>query len=74
MNTSVEDSLTGRTRYRVENRLFRKTLVVLQVEARCDGWRPSDFQPGTGADRTYWRDARPEDFAFADRAPGLLIA
>lgn len=48
------NKLTGRTRYRLQNRLFGKPLVVLQVEFEDD----HGFFEGQ---RFKWRDATFED-------------
>lgn len=39
-------TLTGRTRCHVQTRLFRKPLVVLQVEERYKGYIDDEHGPG----------------------------
>lgn len=60
--------LTGKRRYRVQPRLFRKPLCVLQVEEYVKGTHftpdPYDFD-GHKYERTYWRDAVVEDLTNA---------
>lgn len=57
----MNESYTGRTRLRHHKPLFRRALLVLQVEVRLTG---TDFDSHGGArpiDLTRWRDARAED-------------
>jgi hypothetical protein len=57
-------TLTGKTRFVIVYRWFRKPLVVIQVEERKRGqnfyYDPhgTDIEP---YDYTYWRNATPED-------------
>lgn len=53
--------LTGRTRYRVQERLMREPLLVLQVEWEM---KVGDYEdsPLAGSTSRGWRDARLEDF------------
>lgn len=53
--------LTGRTRYRVQQRLFSKPLVVLQVEERHVGYVPDQYGIGSDFDYCTWRDAEVGD-------------
>lgn len=58
---SMTYTLTGRTSYRVETRLFRKQLVVLQVEVRAKGYEYGPYGHVTEVDQLYWQDATVED-------------
>ena len=51
--------LTGRKRLRVQNRLFRQPLVVLQLEYEVCDPGPVDIDPGYTVHA--WIDAKPED-------------
>ncbi len=57
---------TGRRRYRLEDRVFRAPLLVLQVEIREQGYRPCHTGYGDDIDRCFWRDATLEDISEAD--------
>lgn len=59
-------SLTGNIRHRIETRLLRKPLLVLQVEWKETGRVTHDNCGGRVESRelpdiTYWEDARVED-------------
>lgn len=58
------NTLTGKTRYREKRRLFRSSLLVLQVEERHQGHHT--YSTGFSVesdpyDFTDWRDAKPID-------------
>lgn len=57
--------LTGRRRYRVQRRMFGKSVLVLQVEEVWEGWHnfAGHLDRSTGKQ---WRDARLEDLTTAD--------
>lgn len=48
---------TGRFRYRAEQRLLRKPLVVLQIEIHSKGHECDSYGGGCDYDYTFWRDA-----------------
>ena len=55
----MSETLTGNTRCRIQKRLFREPLLVLQVEVRREGYDPdscADYY-----DYTVWRDTKVED-------------
>jgi hypothetical protein len=58
--------LTGKTRYRIETRCFKKPLVVVQVEVHRKGSEPTDSNGNWSwdFDDYVWRDAQMEDFKF----------
>jgi hypothetical protein len=61
MKDFIGPKLTGRRRHRVEQRMFRKPLVVLQLEV--EGYVPQ-FNGGPMVDgkfKRWWVDAKPED-------------
>lgn len=60
---AVTHTYTGNTRYRVEQRLFRKPLLVLQVEIRVKGESsvPTYRRGFKEINCTFWRDAQLED-------------
>lgn len=60
-------TLTGRTRCRVQTRLFRKPLVVLQVEERHKGYIADEHGPGPDFDYFSWRDAEIGDVTVKDK-------
>lgn len=53
------NKLTGRKRYRVQHRFFKKPLVILQLEV--EGFVP-EYSPNgiDGEIRKWWIDAAPE--------------
>ena len=55
--------LTGETRYRVESRLFKDPLIVLQVQIHRKGFEVMDSYGGLSQDFDdyIWRDARLQD-------------
>ena len=55
----MSETLTGNTRCRIQKRLFREPLLVLQVEVRREGYDP-DSCAGY-YDYTVWRDTKVED-------------
>ena len=59
----MSETLTGNTRCRIQKRLFREPLLVLQVEVRRKGCDPdSDSDSCAGYyDYTDWRDIKVED-------------
>ena len=64
MNTK---KLTGCKRHRVLTRMFRKPVLVLQVEENTTGTHEyySNYPDGYEEipyDKTYWRDANVEDY------------
>lgn len=56
----VEEA-TGRTRFRILTRWFRKPLLVLQVEYHCMGSATSLTGVRERYDYTVWRDAHTVD-------------
>lgn len=57
-------ALTGATRHRVQTRLFRSPLIVLQVELHSKGYCVDDsYGSGRDVDYTWWRDATLEDIS-----------
>ena len=55
----MSETLAGNTRCRIQKRLFREPLLVLQVEVRREGYDPdscADYY-----DYTVWRDTKVED-------------
>lgn len=68
-------SHTGRARVRPLKRLFRRTLLVVQIEQRVQ--IPTHRYPDEGlgggvapaVDRTEWRDARVEDLSCFKLTP-----
>lgn len=57
-------NLTGRTRYRAAKRLFRESVLVLQVEERVHYGGHYDHYDGMdspGGTYVHWRDARVDD-------------
>lgn len=64
----INDTPTGRIRYRTERRMFKPDVLVLQVEVEYgDGPSDSNGMPEYLAGKS-WRDARPEDLAFTAAA------
>ena len=60
MHHAIKAKLTGRRRHRVEQRMFRKPLVVLQLEV--EGFVPKHIGGMVdGNIERWWVDARPED-------------
>jgi len=59
--------LTGKTRYRVETRWFKKPLLVVQVELHRKGSEITDSHGNWSMefDDYIWRDARLEDLKIA---------
>lgn len=59
----MSETLTGKTRYRAEGRLFSTHVLILQVECK----RPDGPPDGHGLPQylagTFWRDARTEDLS-----------
>ena len=61
-------TLTGNTRCRVQKRLFKKPLLVLQVEVRHQGYNYGDDSSQSGHyDYLGWRDACTEDLQLEIR-------
>lgn len=52
---------TGRTRHRIETRLLRKPLLVLQYEWRTTGYYVDMYGDGQDYDYCYWKDAEVGD-------------
>lgn len=63
----LKHELTGNTRLRPLSRLFRKPLMVLQVEVREHGTLCGIYDNSHQIDRTYWTDARVEDVAYSPK-------
>lgn len=63
---SVTHTLTGRKRHRIETRLFRSHLVVLQVEIRARGFVVVDYGYVDDVDYLYWKDAAIENLTVED--------
>lgn len=63
-----EKTLTGRTRYRIHTRLFRKPLIVLQVELNYRGTQHSPDPLDYGRQYNYnrFRDATFEDIQLLE--------
>ncbi len=60
----LTSKLTGAVRQRPVSRLFRKPLLVLQVEVHVKGYEVEDSRGnGRDLDYTYWRDGEVEDLA-----------
>ena len=59
--------LTGKSRYRIETRWFKKPLIVVQVEVHRKGSEPTDSYGNWSIefDDYIWRDARLEDLKLA---------
>jgi hypothetical protein len=53
--------LTGVTRYRVQNRFLRSSVLVLQVEYTVKGFEHDSFCSTNDVDYIGWRDATVED-------------
>lgn len=59
---AVVETLTGKIRYRVQERVLKKPLIVLQVEVHLCGTEYADWMGGWhDVDCKEWRDARVED-------------
>ena len=58
----MSETLTRNIRCRIQKRLFREPLLVLQVEVRREGYDP-DSCAGY-YDYTAWRDAKVEDLSL----------
>lgn len=57
----ITTKLTGNTRYRVQPRLWKTPLLVLQVELNDSGYCVDDsYGSGRNIDYTYWVDASVE--------------
>jgi hypothetical protein len=56
-------ALTGKTRHRIDRRIFGSDKIILQVEERCTGFESDDYfnSPPNDVDYLRWRDALPED-------------
>jgi hypothetical protein len=65
---AVTRKLTGKTRHRIETRLFRQPLLILQVEVHDSGYRLDGWGGTDTVDEHYWRDATVEDMTYAQRA------
>lgn len=59
----MNEELTGKCRFRIQRRLFRRNFFVLQVGCSC---RDEVYDGGSIEIRRWmdWRDARPEDLTF----------
>ena len=57
----MSETFTGNTRCRIQKRLFREPLLVLQVEVRREGYDPDSDSCGGYYDYTVWRDTKVED-------------
>ena len=57
----MSETLTGNTRCRIQKRLFREPLLVLQVEVRREGYDPDPDSCGGYYGYTVWRDTKVED-------------
>ena len=55
------------TRYREQKRLFRKSVLVLQVSFQSDETGNDNLPPSMRVVHTSWRDAVVEDFALKDQ-------
>lgn len=58
---AIQTTYTGKRRVRIQKRLFRQPLLVLQVEVHEKGY---DFDPAGDTydvDYKYWRDAEVTD-------------
>lgn len=54
----IKVTLTGKIRYRVQPQIFRKPLVVLQVQQHFKGYQVDDAMgSGHDVDHDEWRDA-----------------
>lgn len=53
----LKQELTGERRFRVETRLFRKPLLVLQVQRRVFGYQHDEYTMGHDVDYVEWFDA-----------------
>jgi hypothetical protein len=67
----ISYQLTGKTRYRVETRWFKKPLLVVQVEIHRKGSEVTDSYGNwtLDFDDYIWRDAKLEDLKFARGTP-----
>ena len=60
----MKTSLTGATRYRVQTRMFREPIIVLQVELHSEGYCfDESHDSGRDVDYLWWRDATLEDIS-----------
>ena len=57
----MSETLTGNTRCRIQKRLFREPLLVLQVEVRREGRAPDPASWAGYYGYTVWRDTKVED-------------
>ena len=57
----MSETFTGNTRCRIQKRLFREPLLVLQVEVRRKGYDPDLDSCAGYYDYTDWRDTKVED-------------
>ena len=62
----TKTELTGKRRYRVETRLFREPLVVLQLEYRIHGYALEPYGLSGDVDYTTWRDATVESLTMME--------
>lgn len=54
---SVKFTITGKKRLRERKRLFRPSLLVLQIEVHKIGYEPDGWGFGRTFDNLIWRDA-----------------
>lgn len=57
---------TGRIRYKAKPRLFRKQLVIVQIEERVKGRHEDEHGLGPEYDYCRWRDATVEDLTVKE--------
>lgn len=60
----ITHQVTHDTRYRAQNRLFRKPLLVLQVRVEVTGYQHDGHGGTDDVNYSYWRDATVEDINF----------
>lgn len=57
----MSETLTGKTKHRLEQRILRTPLLVLQVEVDTVEYDPVDLRDIHGRSYKYYRDATVED-------------
>lgn len=68
----MKTKLTGRVAYRFHKQLFRKPVLVLQVEVEKKAEVADAYDEYPTHDRVYWRDADHTDLAELNYTPTLF--
>lgn len=69
----IRHTLTGEVRYRHQSRIFRGTVLVLQVQEHIEGQALDYDGYGPLQDRLSWRDAKVSDLTMSEGGVHLVV-